>query len=55
MYLSGAAVLGVLLVYEAIRLRQRPGIEGAKQAYLYSLLYLALLFAVIVTDSLVAV
>lgn len=53
-YLGGAAALGVLLVYEAIRLRQRPGIEGAKSAYLYSLLYLALLFAVVVADSVVS-
>jgi protoheme IX farnesyltransferase len=54
-YLGGAAALGGLLVYEAVRLRQRPGIEGAKRAYLYSLLYLALLFAAVVTDSVVSV
>ena len=51
-YLATSAVLGVLFIYYAWRLMRRPGIEGAKPLYLYSLLYLAALFMVIIADSL---
>ena len=51
-YLASSAVLGVLFIYYAWRLMRRPGIEGAKSLYLYSLLYLAALFLAIIADSL---
>ncbi len=50
-YLGGALALGVGFIYYAWRLMKRDGIEGAKAAYLYSLAYLALLFLVIMVDS----
>ncbi|MCY3543891.1 MAG: heme o synthase [Chloroflexi bacterium] len=51
-YLVGSVVLGVLFIYYAVRLMQRPGVEGAKPLYLYSLLYLGALFLAIIADSL---
>lgn len=50
-YLISSAVLGALFIYYAWRLIHRPGIEGAKPLYLYSLLYLGLLFLAIIVDS----
>ena len=50
-YLVSSVVLGVLFIYYAWRLLRRPDIEGAKPLYLYSLLYLALLFLAIIADS----
>ena len=50
-YFVGALALGAGFVFYAWRLMRKPGIEGAKAAYLYSLAYLALLFAVIMADS----
>ena len=50
-YLLSSAVLGVLFIYYAWRLIRRPGIEGAKPLYLYSLLYLGVLFLAIIADS----
>ncbi len=50
-YLVSSVVLGVLFIYYAWRLMRRPDIEGAKPLYLYSLLYLALLFLAIIADS----
>ncbi len=50
-YVSASTVLGVVFIYYAWRLWRRPNIEGAKPLYLYSLLYLALLFLAIVIDS----
>jgi protoheme IX farnesyltransferase len=50
-YLVSSVVLGVLFIYFAWRLMRRPDIEGAKPLYLYSLLYLALLFLAIIADS----
>ena len=50
-YLSASTVLGIVFIYYAWRLWRRPYIEGAKPLYLYSLLYLALLFLAIVIDS----
>lgn len=54
-YLVTSSVLGVAFVYYALRLVQLPDIKGAKPLYLYSLLYLALLFLVIMIDSVVAI
>lgn len=50
-YLASSAALGALFIYYALRLIRRPGIEGAKPLYLYSLLYLAVLFLAIIADS----
>ena len=54
-YLSAALVLGLLFIYHAARLVRRPGIEGAVGAYVYSLAYLALLFAAIAVDGSISV
>lgn len=50
-YLASSVLLGLLFIYYAWRLIRRPGIEGAKPLYLYSLLYLAVLFLAIIADS----
>ena len=50
-YLLSSVVLGALFIYYAWRLIRRPGIEGAKPLYLYSLLYLGVLFLAIIADS----
>ena len=54
-YLGGSTALGLGFIYYAWRLLRKPEIEGAKPAYLYSLAYLALLFLVIMIDSVVRV
>ena len=54
-YLAAALVLGLLFVYYAARLVRRPGIEGAVGTYVYSLAYLALLFAAIAVDGSISV
>ena len=54
-YLLSSAVLGALFIYYAWRLIRRPGIEGAKPLYLYSLLYLGLVFLAIIADSIYTV
>ena len=50
-YLASALALSLIFVWFAWRLTRKPGIEGAKAAYLYSLAYLALLFVAIMVDS----
>ena len=50
-YLASALALSLVFVWFAWRLTRKPGIEGAKAAYLYSLAYLALLFGAIMVDS----
>ena len=54
-YLGAALVLGLLFIYHAARLVRRPGIEGAVGTYVYSLAYLALLFAAIAVDGSISV
>ena len=54
-YFVGALALGIGFIYSAYRLMRRPGIEGAKSTYLYSLAYLALLFTLMMVDSVVGV
>ena len=54
-YFAGALALGIGFIYSAYRLMRRPEIEGAKSTYLYSLAYLALLFMLIMIDSVVGV
>jgi protoheme IX farnesyltransferase len=54
-YLASSVVLGVLFIYYSWRLIRQPEIQGAKSLYLFSLLYLALLFAAIIADSLLKI
>ena len=51
-YLVGAVALGAGFIVRAIRLARNEGTEGARALYLFSILYLALLFGAVVTDSL---
>ncbi len=54
-YLAGSVVLGaVFLLYSGLYYRRRTA-RAARQMYLYSLLYLALLFALAMADSMVAI
>ena len=53
-YLLFALPLGGLLLMFAWRLFRSTGSQGAKPLYLYSLLYLALLFAGVMIDSAVS-
>ena len=50
-YLGGAIVLGAGFIWMAWRLKQRRTQRHARRLYLYSLLYLALLFAAVIVDS----
>ena len=50
-YLGAALVLGLAFVYSAFRLMRSPGIEGALGTYVFSLTYLAMLFAAIAIDA----
>ena len=49
-YLAGSLVLGVLFIAAAARLYRRADRASALRLYLFSLLYLALLFCVMVAD-----
>ena len=51
-YLVGAVALGTGFIVLAIRLARGEGTEGARVLYLFSLVYLALLFGAVATDSL---
>ena len=62
LYFSSATLLGVIFLYMAGRLafaerfnRQTDGAHNARSLYLYSLLYLALLFTAVMVDSVVNV
>ena len=50
-YLGAALALGLVFVYRAAMLMRNPGIKGALGTYIYSLAYLALLFAAIAVDA----
>ena len=50
-YLGAAVVLGGFFIHLAWKLKRDYSIRRAKHLYLYSLLYLALLFAVMLADS----
>jgi len=50
-YVAAAAVLGAAFILLAWRLRREDSRPKARQLYLYSLLYLALLFAALMVDS----
>ena len=51
LYFVSSVALGAGFIVYAYRLWRRPGIEGAKPLYLYSLAYLALLFAAMMVDA----
>ena len=53
LYLVTSAIAGAVFIYYAWRLWKKPDIQGAKGLYLYSLLYLAVLFTALIVDSLV--
>ena len=50
-YLASSAALGAVFVVLAWNLKREHAVRKAKHLYLYSLLYLALLFAVMLADS----
>lgn len=50
-YFGASLILGLLFIYYAWCLLKRPGIEGAVGTYVYSLVYLALLFTAIMVDG----
>jgi protoheme IX farnesyltransferase len=50
-YAAGAVVLGMGLIYLAWRDRRSPSPAGGKKLFLYSMLYLALVFLLTVVDS----
>ena len=50
-YLAAALVLGAIFLWLSWRLKQRRTQQGARKLYLYSLLYLALLFVAVMVDS----
>jgi len=50
-YLGTAVILGAAFVWFAVRLRKENSRSNARNLYLYSLLYLALLFIAVMVDS----
>jgi protoheme IX farnesyltransferase len=50
LYAVAAGVLGAIFLTFAVRLQRSPDRRAALRLYLYSLLYLALLFAAMVVD-----
>ena len=54
-YLTAAFVLGGLMIGLAWQLSRRQSARNARRLYLYSLLYLALLFAAVAADSLIQI
>ena len=51
LYLAAAALLGTLFLALSWRLKQDPSSKHARSLYLYSLLYLALLFVAMMADA----
>ena len=51
LYAAAAGVLGGVFLWLAVRLQRNPDRRAALRLYLYSLLYLALLFAAMVADA----
>ncbi len=54
-YLVGAVVVDTMLLVGAVRVVRTPSARGARRLYYYSLLYLAVLFAVMALDSVVRI
>jgi heme o synthase len=50
-YLVASVLLGAAFIYGAVRLLRRPERRNALRLYLYSLAYLAALFAAMVADA----
>ena len=50
-YLASSSVLGIGFIGLAWRLKKRPGIEGARAVFFYSMIYLAALFLAMMIDS----
>jgi protoheme IX farnesyltransferase len=50
-YLVGSMVLGLAFIYAAVRLCRRADRRSALRLYLFSLVYLALLFGAMVADA----
>ncbi len=55
LYLVSATLLGAILLFLSLRLLRADGVQGARRLYLFSLLYLALLFLAITVDSVLKV
>jgi protoheme IX farnesyltransferase len=55
LYTSSAIVLGAYFLFLAWRLFRNPGIPAARRLYLYSLLYLALLFTLAILGTLLGI
>ena len=53
-YLVSALGLGAVFIYRAVAHIRLEGMEGTKSLYLYSLLYLALLFLAVMVDGMVS-
>jgi protoheme IX farnesyltransferase len=53
-YLASASVLGAIFLYYAVRLWRGAAARASAALFRYSLVYLALLFAAIAVDGLVA-
>jgi protoheme IX farnesyltransferase len=53
LYLIGTVPLGGYFLWLAWRLIRRPGVPAARRLYLYSLVYLMLLFGLMVASSVV--
>ena len=51
LYLGSAALLGAVFIGMAVQLKLQPETTQARKLYLYSLLYLALLFVAMMVDS----
>jgi protoheme IX farnesyltransferase len=54
-YLATSSALSIAFIYYAWRLLRQPEAKGAKGLYLYSLLYMGLLFVAVIVDSVVRV
>jgi protoheme IX farnesyltransferase len=52
-YLAGAAVLDAILLVEAVRAVRDPSARSARRLFYSSMIYLALLFAVMAIDRIV--
>ncbi len=52
-YLAAAVVLGVMFIVQAVQLQRDPSPERAIKLFMFSNIYLALLFAAIAVDTIV--
>lgn len=53
LYAEFALLLGSIFIYHTVRLLHQPGFANARRFYIYSLLYLALIFSGMVVDRMV--